>query len=327
MPRMMFLVKKDDGVYDVTSLVSRATLSGRRGAAARSLTVTMMDDDGRLHQKSGIDCGAGQICAFYWDGVELFTGLVMNTGIKKKRMTVKAFDSGIYLSNNKDSYSYANLTASQIFVDCITRIGIPMGDVAETKHVIAELTKPKTTPFDLICDALSQTYQATGERFFPISMGGKYHLWHRRMETVQWVLEPGGCLSSYSYSKSIEKVRNRIRLLTKDGEVIAEKADEEAERRWGMFRDIDTPDDELNEAQLDELAASLLSEKSVPVQDLSLDTVGIADVYSGKCVYVSIPELGIGRTFFVDSDTHTFEGERHTMKLKLNFNSDIAAIE
>lgn len=327
MPRLMFLVKKDGSVYDMTSLVSKATLSGRRGAAARSLSVTLMDDDGKLHERSGIDCGAGQICAFYWDGIERFTGIIMNTSIQKKRMAVKAYDSGIYLSNNKDSYTYTNATASQIFVDCITRLGIPMGEVADTKYVIPELPKPKTTPFDVICDALSQTYKATGERFFPISMNGKYHLWQRRMETVQWVLEVGGNLSSYNYSKSIEKVRDRIRLLTKDGEVIAEKVNEEAEQRYGMFRDIDTPDDELNEAQLDELATSMLAEKSNPVQELSLDTIGIAEVYAGKCVYVLIPELGLGRTFFVDSDTHTFEGEKHTMKLKLNFHANIAAIE
>ena len=35
-----------------------------------------------------------------------------------------------------------------------------------------------------------------------------------------------------------------------------------------------------------------------------------------------IPELGINRTFYVDEDTHVFEGEKHTMRLSMTVAND-----
>ena len=55
--------------------------------------------------------------------------------------------------------------------------------------------------------------------------------------------------------------------------------------------------------------------------------MGIAEVISGIGVYIIIPELEISRTFYVDEDTHTFEDNKHTMSLKLNYANDLAKEE
>ena len=52
--------------------------------------------------------------------------------------------------------------------------------------------------------------------------------------------------------------------------------------------------------------------------------MGIADVISGIGVYIIIPELGLSRTYYVDSDTHTFKDNLHTMSLKLNYANDLS---
>ena len=81
---------------------------------------------------------------------------------QKKLLTITAHNNGIYLSTNKDTFSYSGKTASQIFSDVCGRFGIPTGSVDDTGYVIDELPKPKTTGWDVITDALSLTHDATG---------------------------------------------------------------------------------------------------------------------------------------------------------------------
>lgn len=322
-----FVVIKDTKGYDMSNLVESVVWSGRRGSAARSVKVVLLDDDGYGHDRSGIDCEQGHQCAFYWNEEELFRGIIMSHSYSRKKLTVTAYDAGIYLANNKDTFSYTNKTASQIFQDCMSRLQMDVGTVADTKYVIPELPKPKTSFFDVICDALSLTYKATGQRFYPLAMQGKISLLERKKETLQWVIEPGANLSDFTYSKSIENIKTRIRLLSEKGQVLAEKVNDTLEEAIGTFQEVDSAKDTLNAAQLKELVDSMLEEKGAPVQKFSVTTLGIPDVYSGKCVYIKVPELKISRTFFIDEDSHTFKGNYHSMKLTLNFIKNIATIE
>lgn len=304
---------------DITQLVESIKWSGRRGSPTRTLTVSLLDDDGYRHQRSGIDVEEGWQCIFKFDGVELFRGIFMTqANSNSKTGEYKAYDNGIYLSNNRDTFVYESKTATDVFKDVCTRFGLPTGDVASCSYTIPDLTKKKTTGWDVIEDALSLEFENTGTRFFVVSDKGALSLRKRKENILQWVLEVGANITKYKYTKSIENVKTRIKLLSDEGTVLAEASDTELEKKIGIMQDIDTPDETLNSAQITELAKSLLNEKKTPSRKLSLnDTLGLSDVISGVGVFVIIPHIGISRTLYVDSDTHTFKDNKHTMSLQL----------
>ena len=323
MGKIKFLVFKDGATYDMSELVGKVTWGGRKGSAARYVTVTLLDDDGWKHARSGIDVTRGSQCAFYWEGKELFRGILMQQKqSEKKTMSVKAYDNGIYLSNNKDTFNYTNKKASEIFVDICNRFQLPYTTVADTVYVIPELPKPKTTAFDAILDALSLTFKATGIRYYVMSSGGNLSLIRRRENLLQWVIETGVNLESYDYSVSIEKIKTRIKLLSKEDTVVAEAANAELEKLIGVFQDIDKPDDNMEQANITDMVKAMLDEQSLPDKSLSISALGLPDVISGVGVFVTIKELGISKSFYIDEDTHTFEGNHHMMKLKLNLATD-----
>lgn len=323
MGKIKFLVFKDGATYDMSELVGKVTWGGRKGSAARYVTVTLLDDDGWKHARSGIDVTHGNQCAFYWEGKELFRGILMQQKqSEKKTMSVKAYDNGIYLSNNKDTFNYTNKKASEIFVDICNRFQLPYTTVADTVYVIPELPKPKTTAFDAILDALSLTFKATGIRYYVMSSGGNLSLIRRRENLLQWVIETGVNLESYDYSVSIEKIKTRIKLLSKEDTVVAEAANAELEKLIGVFQDIDKPDDNMEQANITDMVKAMLDEQSLPDKSLSISALGLPDVISGIGVFVTIKELGISKSFYIDEDTHTFEGNHHMMKLKLNLATD-----
>lgn len=323
----LIIIKGEQG-YDVTQLVETIKWKGRKGSSARTLTATLIDDDGYKHARSGIDVEKGHQCLFNYNGKELFRGIIMTqTQTNRKQLQFTAYDNGIYLANNKDTFTYENKTASDVFRDCCTRFGLPMGEVAKCSYKIPELTKSKTTAFDAIADALSLDFDATGIRHYVASDKGKLSLLTRRENIMQWVIEVGQNITTYSYTRSIEDIKTRVKMVSKEGTTVAEKKNAALEKRIGVFQEIDQPDESLTTAQVNDLIASILEEKSTPERTLNVEAVGIAEVISGIGVYIIIPELGLSRTFYVDEDTHTFKDNMHTMTLKLNYANDLAKEE
>lgn len=310
------ILYRDGKTYDISELVESIKWKGRKGSAARSVSISLLDCKGA---QSGIDVTKGHQLIFSYKGKELFRGMIMSQQQSESfKMPITAYDNGIYLSNNKDTFVYENKTVHDIFIDVCKRFGIKYSDVAKTSYKIPELTKSKTTAWDAILDAISQDFKATGTKYYVNSSKGVLSLIKRREDILQWVLETGGNIMSYTYKKSIEDIKTRLKILSDEDKVYAVKKNTELEKKIGIFQDIEKKDDDLSEAKLQEHIKETLKEISTPEISLSVEALGIPDVISGVGVYVIIDELGIKRTFYVDEDTHTFKGGSHTMNLALN---------
>lgn len=324
MAKIQLLVVKNKKTIDMTNLVQAVRWSGRKGSSARTITVTMIDDDGYRHARSGIDVADGNQCVFLVDGKERFRGILMNQNQgDKKQLKFKAYDNGIYLANNKDTFVYKNKTADQVFSDVCSRFGIPTGEVAKCSYKIPELTKSKTTGQDAVLDALGLDYKATGTRHFIISDKGKLSLLQRKDQVISFVVDGDANLYGYSYTKSIESIKTRVKMISKEGTTLAEKSNSALEQKIGIFQEIQQPDESLTKAQVKDLVGSVLDTLDDPEETLTLNILGDPDVISGKAILVKIPHLGISRAYYVDSDDHTFEDNMHTMSLTLTTAAEI----
>lgn len=318
MARIQLLVVKDKKTIDMTNLVKSVRWSGRKGSSARTITVAMIDDDGYRHARSGIDVADGNQCVFLVDGKERFRGILMNQNQgDNKQLKFKAYDNGIYLANNKDTFVYKNKTADQVFSDVCSRFGIPTGEVAKCSYKIPEFTKSKTTGQDAVLDALSLDYKATGTRHFISSDKGKLSLLQRKDQVISFVVDGDANLYGYSYTKSIESIKTRVKMISKEGTTLAEKSNSSLEQKIGIFQEIQQPDESLTKAQVKDLVGSVLDTLDDPEETLTLNILGDPDVISGKAILVKIPHLDISRAYYVDSDDHTFEDNMHTMGLTL----------
>lgn len=128
---------------DITQLVESIKWAGRRGSPSRTLTVNLLDDDGYRHERSGIDVEEGWQCLFKYNDAELFRGIFMTQGASQRKTgEFKAYDNGIYLSNNRDTFVYESKTAADVFRDVCTRFGLPVGSVASCSRLVAQRRSP-----------------------------------------------------------------------------------------------------------------------------------------------------------------------------------------
>lgn len=321
---LKFMIGKGDTFYDVSELLSSVTWSGRKGAAPRNLSATLFDSEGYAMQRASVDVEKGQTCAFYVDNREIFRGLLMTESKSSSRkLTVKAWDNAIYLCNSKDSFSYKKKRADQIFRDCCKRAGLSVGGAVNTGKVIPELVKSNGTYWDVIQEALSETYKATGRRYYVQSIKGKLYLYRRKEQDSMPRLEMTTNTEKYEQTRSIYDTRTRIKLITSKNKTKKSWVNKELEKNIGKFAEVQSVDTDATKTELKQKIDIFREEKSITSESLNWTGTGDVSVMAGSCVYVYIDALSLRRVMYVDEDTHTFTNGKHQMKLKLNYAKDI----
>lgn len=311
------------GAQDISYLVKSVEWGGRNGSAARTMSATLFDYDGPGHERITVNVENGDKCILAYrdkEGTltEVFQGLIMRVSQQSDHtMQIDAYDLGVYLANNKDTFVYEDTTATAVFSDVCSRFGVPTGKVAGTGHTIHELCMPKTTGWDAIGEALTQTYEATGKRFIPVALEGKMCLLERKAEIKQYLLEPVSNMGTYARSASIENIRTRIKAFDKEDNVVGEAVDGGLEAKIGRFQDIETADDEMTAAEINSMVNASLNEVNKPERSLSVTCLGVPYVYTGIGVFVRIPALDVQASYYVESDRHRFSGSVYTMDLDL----------
>ena len=317
------LVAKGSAVYDMSSLVKTISWGGAKSAMPRTLEIKMLDSDRHGHKRPDIDIDDGHQCLFLWNGSELFRGIFMNAHQASSRQgTYKAYDAGVYLSKNMDTFVYKKKTATQIFADICKKFGLEYTAV-DTGYTIADLTKPNTTAADAIWAALAKTYKAKNTRYYVLAEKGVLKLIARADNLIQLVVEEGANAIEYSRERSIENVYTRVKLYSDANKQLASATDTSIEAKIGIMQYTEQGDSKDKKATLNTKASNLLSIKKKTEETLEVEVIGDATIHSGVAVYLNLPFLGIKKTYYVDEDEHTFTGSKHTMRLKMNAVNDV----
>lgn len=308
-----------NGTYkNISELIQKVSVTGRRGDAPRTLSATLFDSEQFV--RASANSGEGQQVFFYCDKSEIFRGLLMTDSRSSKRtLTIKAYDNCVYLCNNKGSFSFKKKSATYIFKYCLKKLGLPLGSAVNTGHIIGELVKKNTTYWDVIEDALSQTYYATGIRYYVSSEKGKIYLRKRQEQTSMPILSLDSNIQSYDMSRSIYKTRTRLTLVTSKNAKKGSFVNSSLEKKIGKFADIQTVDEDVTKTELNQKISTFKKDTSIVDQELSVTATGDTRCVSGKCAYVQISPIGAKRIMFIEEDTHTFENGYHKMSLKLSY--------
>ena len=156
---LKFILIKNETGYDISDVVQKCEWAGRKNSPTRTLKLTILDDpELGENNRTGIDVYEGNHLIFLEDGNELFRGIIMvQVRDQERNLEITAYDNGIYLANNKGSFSYRKKTATAIFMDVCKRYGISRGEAAQTTYKIPELVDVNTTIYDILTNALSKT--------------------------------------------------------------------------------------------------------------------------------------------------------------------------
>ncbi|MGN2620251.1 XkdQ/YqbQ family protein [Bacillus stercoris] len=309
----LFVIKDTEWLELVAESVS---LEGHRYQAPRSIEATIVTKQG---DQTYYSVSEGDTVLFKWKGKELFRGIVFARTPDEHTLAFSAYDMLQYLVKNQDMYVFSNQRADQIIRRIANDFQIPTASIANTGHTIKSLViKNDTTLYDIILKALKQTKSQTGRHYQLYSEKGKLGLRAWPDPSEVWVLETGVNITGYQYSTSINDTATRVVLRRqKDNKTYKASAkDSSGVNKYGVLQYTETVTDDINQAQLQQRADVRLAEKKGVKKELkNIQAVGIPEVQSGLPVYISIPEAGIKKTYWVDTDRHEFKGTKHTMTI------------
>lgn len=315
-------------MYDVSDFIVKAVSSGARGKAPRDLTVTLLDSEQIKQVNTNPDDGLS--CVLLVDGKEFFRGIVVSDSRGNGRtVEVKAMDNCMYLTKNKCSFTFKKKTATTIFRKAMKKAGFKsttIGSVVNTKKKIKELTKKGATCWDVIEEALAQTYSSTGRRYYVSSDKGKISLKKRTDTKEMIILSPETNTTQYTQTRSIESTYTRLKLYTSTTKkkktttkVKKTVKNKPLEKRIGKMVDMESVDKKIKKAELKRKANMWKKTKSKTLESMSWEGLGDVRAKSGVAIDANIPHLGVNRVLYIDSDTHTWEKGSYTMKLTLTY--------
>ncbi|MBC1532051.1 phage portal protein [Listeria seeligeri] len=312
----VFLITSE---YWISLPVQEVTLSGKRYQAPRKLDFKLFYPYGSDHQRQNVE--EGNTILFRWKGKELFRGTVFARNITKDAViSITAYDKMQYLLLNKDVYVFNNKRLDQIVARLLSDFSLSKGTITNTGYIIKSLIFSNvTTLYDIILKAISETYKQSGRTYRIYAKAGKLYLEKWNEPATMFLLEDTNTVTDFTVNFSIEEIATKVKvILTKDKKTLYGYASDSSGRnKYGLIQYAEASSDNLNQAQLNKRASQILNQKKGRKKEVTIDALGDPEIVSGMAIQVNLKRISINQKFYVDSDTHTFKGNLHTMSLTL----------
>ncbi len=295
--------------------IDGVTLAQERSGAPAKLTFTVVKDE-------YLSFPEGSVARLTVDDKIVFTGFIFEKSRNKdQHIACVAYDQLRYFKN-KDTWKIQNKKASEFLRQVCDQFILKAGDIEDTGFVIENMLCDNKTIFDAVQDTLDRTLINTGKLYILYDDAGKICLKDaEKMKTTLLICDQTA--QDYDYSSSIEEMVNVVKLIQKkSGSDVGQafyKVDQNSVNRYGALQYFENNLDE--KANPEKIAAQILELNNRVRRKLTIaGALGDTEVRGGSSVAL---DLALGdqtaRLFaIVDSVTHTFNNDHHSMDLHLS---------
>lgn len=297
---------------DITNLLINVTWSGDYKSCARKLEFSLISSpmDKNIPK---VDIPLMSVISFYEDDNELFKGFVYEREKSSDNaMSFLCYDYCAKLNDIKVSKNIKNQTASTIYNNFLTEYGLNKGDIIQTNAGVTKVFLG-VTAYDMIMTAYTEEAKATGKKYMLYSKGDKFCASEKGIVKLKLSFEEGKNILSSSFKESVSNKVNKVLIVDDNGNKVSEVKNDEWLKTYGLFQDVYKQQEGKNS---NVEAKAMLKDIE---QTCSLTGFGDTTCITGYGVQVKDTYTGLVGLFYIDSDTHTWEGGNYTIDLELNF--------
>lgn len=318
--------------FDITNYVQKYTWSGDSDQAARKLDFTIAyntPDKDKSFTPLNLKLG-GFIYLFYResktaDEIEIFQGRIFY----RKRSSdgynfdFSCFDDMIYLAKS-NIRAVINGTVTAGIQQVCNEIGIPVGTLPETLtanvNFIAD-DKSGTEALKMLLDYQTAADKANGNetKYLPVCINGAINVIKKGEMIEGYTATADTNIISTEHSESIEDMVNRIKAVDDNGTVCQMFTNNDDVKHFGMIQKIYKMQPPKKDETVDNVKAA--KDKLVRQKDeSSLKGLGFIQCITGYAI--NVQEEQLQGKFYIKSDSHTFENNKHMMDLTLEYMPD-----
>ena len=297
---------------DITNLLINVTWSGDYKSCARKLEFSLISSpmDKNIPK---IDIPLMSMILFYEDNKELFRGFVYEREKSSDNsMSFLCYDYCAKLNDIKVSYNIKSETASSIYNKVLSEYGLNKGDIVGASTPISKVFLGVTI-YDMIMTAYTEEAKATGKKYMLYSKGDKFCASEKGNVKLNLSFEESKNILSSNFKESVSNMVNKVLIVDDNGNKVSEVKNDEWLKTYGLFQEVYKKEE--NKDSNSEAKAMLNGIN----QSCSLTGFGDTTCITGYGVQVKDTHTGLVGLFYIDSDTHTWEGGNYTIDVELNF--------
>lgn len=271
-----------------------------------------------------VDFKPGDPVRFTVDGTLMFVGFIFVTSVNRwGEMTITTYDQIRYLKA-KESYLFEAEEVSGIITKIAGDLQLKVGALESTGYPIPYYVKENKSCIDIISEAVQLTTHGTSKVYVFYDNNGALSLSLAENLKSATVIGSGSLLTDYDYKQDIDSdTFNKIKLVRPNEETGKTEVylfqDSDTIAQWGTLQYYEQVDEEMNEAQINQKGATMLAYYNRVLKTLTIESIGVIGIRAGSMLALNIPAVGAVSTnqfVLLDSVTHTFEQNHHTMKLQ-----------
>lgn len=314
-------VIKNNIKYDISQLVTNVTWSGDYKSCSRMLEFTLISSDIDINIPK-FDLPLSSLVIFYEDNKELFRGFVYTRDFSSDKNTVNyiCFDYCAKLNDIKVSYNIKNKKPHEITNQIFGDYGIKKDNIINSTVSIKKLFIDCSI-YDVIMSAYTEQFKKDGKKYMVYSNQDKVGVSQKGDITLNITFEQFKNITSASFKETLEGMVNKVIIVDDKGNKKTEVKDDNLIKLHGLFQNvykIEEGKDATTEAK------KMLNGVN---QTCSLSGFGDNTCITGKGVIVKDLTTKLNGLFFIDSDTHTWENNKHSIDLELNFKNIMNEVE
>ena len=301
----------------ITGYVTSVTWAGSAKQAARTVVFSVAYSPNDKNVKT-LGIKLGDKIVFYPgypdDKKTKFVGIITQRERKSEmgELQYTATDGMMHLLRSSGTYRFANKTPEKIAQMVCRDVKVKTGSIAKTKMPIAKIFFQERPYYEIIMAAYTKAYRKNKKKYIAQMNGDKLEVIQKGKVIPNFHIRQGERITESSYTEDLDSMVNRVYIYDSNNNKIGSVSNSNWIKKYGIFQNAISVD-----------SGNGKTEAKAELQGINktanLTMIGDYRCVSGLGVIIEDSRTGLKGKFWIENDSHEWNGGVYTTTLELAF--------
>ena len=301
----------------ITGYVTSVTWAGSAKQAARTVVFSVAYSPNDKNVKT-LGIKLGDKIVFYPgypdDKKTKFVGIITQRERKSEmgELQYTATDGMMHLLRSSGTYRFANKTPEKIAQMVCRDAKVKTGSIAKTKMPIAKIFFQERPYYEIIMAAYTKAYRKNKKKYIAQMNGDKLEVIQKGKVIPNFHIRQGERITESSYTEDLDSMVNRVYIYDSNNNKIGSVSNSNWIKKYGIFQNAISVD-----------SGNGKTEAKAELQGINktanLTMIGDYRCVSGLGVIIEDSRTGLKGKFWIENDSHEWNGGVYTTTLELAF--------
>ena len=301
----------------ITGYVTSVTWAGSAKQAARTVVFSVAYSPNDKNVKT-LGIKLGDKIVFYPghpdDKKTKFVGIITQRERKSEmgELQYTATDGMMHLLRSSGTYRFANKTPEKIAQMVCRDVKVKTGSIAKTKMPIAKIFFQERPYYEIIMAAYTKAYRKNKKKYIAQMNGDKLEVIQKGKVIPNFHIRQGERITESSYTEDLDNMVNRVYIYDSNNNKIGSVSNSNWIKKYGIFQNAISVD-----------SGNGKTEAKAELQGINktanLTMIGDYRCISGLGVIIEDSRTGLKGKFWIENDSHEWNGGVYTTTLELAF--------